>query len=37
MTDEVIPHFHNDLRVPIIQIGAKKIHVHGCAASACLL
>ena len=24
MTDEVIPHFHNDLGVPAIEIGAKK-------------
>ena len=24
MTDEVIPHFHNDLGVPVIEIGTKK-------------
>ena len=24
VTDEVIPHFHNDLGVPVIEIGAKK-------------
>jgi uncharacterized Zn-finger protein len=24
MTDEVIPHFHNDLGVQVIEIGAKK-------------
>ena len=24
MTDDVIPHFHNDLGVPVIEIGAKK-------------
>jgi uncharacterized Zn-finger protein len=29
MTDEVIPHFHNDLGVPIIQIGAKKFMCMG--------
>jgi len=29
MTDEVIPHFHNDLGVPSIQIGAKKFMCMG--------
>jgi uncharacterized Zn-finger protein len=24
MTDEVIPHFHNDLGVQVVEIGAKK-------------
>jgi uncharacterized Zn-finger protein len=24
VTDDVIPHFHNDLGVPVIEIGAKK-------------
>ena len=24
VTDELIPHFHNDLGVPVIEIGAKK-------------
>jgi uncharacterized Zn-finger protein len=29
MTNEVIPHFHNDLGVPIIQIGAMKFMCMG--------
>jgi uncharacterized Zn-finger protein len=29
MTDEVIPHFHNDLGVQIIEIGAKKFMCMG--------
>jgi uncharacterized Zn-finger protein len=29
MTDEVIPHFHNDLGVQVIQIGAKKFMCMG--------
>src|SRR5215813_12518561 len=29
MTDEVIPHFHNDLGVPAIEIGAKKFMCMG--------
>ena len=29
MTDEVIPHFHNDLGVPVIEIGAKKFMCMG--------
>jgi uncharacterized Zn-finger protein len=24
MTDEIVPHFHNDLGVPVIEIGAKE-------------
>jgi uncharacterized Zn-finger protein len=24
MTDSIVPHFHNDLGVPVIEIGAKK-------------
>jgi len=29
MADEVIPHFHNDLGVPVIEIGAKKFMCMG--------
>jgi uncharacterized Zn-finger protein len=29
MTDEVIPHFHNDLGVQVIEIGAKKFMCMG--------
>jgi len=29
MTDEVIPHFHNDLGVQLIEIGAKKFMCMG--------
>ena len=29
MTDEVVPHFHNDPGVPVIEIGAE--HVYRCA------
>jgi uncharacterized Zn-finger protein len=29
MTNEIIPHFHNDLGVPVIEIGAKKFMCMG--------
>jgi uncharacterized Zn-finger protein len=29
MTDEIIPHFHNDLGVQVIEIGAKKFMCMG--------
>jgi len=41
VTDEFVPHFHNEPGVPVIEIGAKDIHVHRRLAttrsSACLL
>ena len=29
MTDEIIPHFHNDLGVQVVEIGAKKFMCMG--------